>query len=296
MDGATVRKKRRSGLVSVPARPTAVYVERVERVGRDGDEIVIDYDGFVTSVAQLARIGWQDAERATRAVLETLAERIAAGEAKDIQAQLPSEVAAWLGTSTPAEGFDVDEFLRRVAARADTEVRTAERYAGAVLATLARAISDDELHDLAAELPRELRPLLTPAPVVREVPAMSVVVELVEERTGLDEDRARRALDAVLETLAERIAGGEVDDLVAQLPAELGDPLRRGSEASGGKAQRMSLQQFLARVAERERVSTEEAADHARAVFRALRELLPERELRDVMAELPRDYDVLLGH
>jgi uncharacterized protein (DUF2267 family) len=43
-------------------------------------------------------------------------------------------------------------------------------------------------------------------------------------------------------------------------------------------------------------VSTEEAADHARAVFRALRELLPERELRDVMAELPRDYDVLLGH
>ena len=45
----------------------------------------------------------------------------------------------------------------------------------------------------------------------------------------------------MLETLAERIAGGEVDDVIVRLPIALHEPLKRGKEMSGGKARRMSL-------------------------------------------------------
>ena len=38
---------------------------------------------------------------------------------------------------------------------------------------------------------------------------------------------AERATRATLEPLAERLAGGEADDLAAQLPLELGEHLRR---------------------------------------------------------------------
>jgi uncharacterized protein (DUF2267 family) len=93
-----------------------------------------------------------------------------------------------------------------------------------------------------------------------------VIADRVEGRAGLDRHGARRALEAVLETLAERIAGGEVDDVASNLPDELRPPLERGCDRTGGKAQRMSLDEFVTRVAEREGVSDERALEHAQAV------------------------------
>jgi uncharacterized protein (DUF2267 family) len=57
---------------------------------------------------------------------------------------------------------------------------------------------------------------------------------------------ARRATGAVLETLAERIARGEVDDLIARLDPALHAPLKRGRERSGGVARSMPLERFVA--------------------------------------------------
>jgi uncharacterized protein (DUF2267 family) len=94
----------------------------------------------------------------------------------------------------------------------------------------------------------------------------------------------------VLETLAERIAGGEVDDLIASLPPELHPPLRKGNELSNGAARRLSLDEFLRRVAEREGVAPPLAREHARAVFATLREALPDKEFFDVTAQLPDAY------
>ena len=94
----------------------------------------------------------------------------------------------------------------------------------------------------------------------------------------------------MLETLAERIAGGEVDDLIAQLPAVLHEPLKRGNALSNGAARPMSLEEFVLRIAEREGVVPGVALAHARAVFATLREALPEEEFLDITAQLPRDY------
>jgi uncharacterized protein (DUF2267 family) len=95
----------------------------------------------------------------------------------------------------------------------------------------------------------------------------------------------------VLETLAERIADGEVDDLIGRLPVPLHAALKRGKARNPG-ARRMSLERFVGRVAEREGASPEEARNHARAVFATLREAVGE-ELYDVTVQLPPDYAVL---
>ncbi len=70
------------------------------------------------------------------------------------------------------------------------------------------------------------------------------------ERAGVDIGEARRATEAVLETLAARIGGGEADDLRTRLPVALHAPLERGKNLSGGKATRMKLDAFVRRVAE----------------------------------------------
>ena len=52
------------------------------------------YDEFIGQVRHRARLSSHaEAERATRATLETLAERLAGGEAHDLAAQLPPELA-----------------------------------------------------------------------------------------------------------------------------------------------------------------------------------------------------------
>jgi uncharacterized protein (DUF2267 family) len=230
-------------------------------------------------------------ERAARAVLQTLAERISAGQARDLVEWLPPQLAPWLHTVTGPEPFDVDEFLRRVAAREGVDVKTAERDAKAVFYALGRLAPKNEIDDLAAELPQDFAALVAEAEgqFFTVMPAEEFLGR-VAERAGLDANRARLATDAVLETLAERIAAGEVDDLIAVLPLELHPPLRRGRQEGGENARRMSLEQFVSRVAKREAVSPDEAREHARAVFETLREAIPHKEFLDVTAQLPHEY------
>jgi uncharacterized protein (DUF2267 family) len=249
----------------------------------------MDHDTFIDLVAREAALDREQAERAARAALETLGERIDREEARQLAAQLPPEVAPWIATSTPAARFDPDEFLRRVAERAGVDLAESRRATAAVLDALARAVSRDEWDDLVAELPSSFAPLLPRGPYVEVVDA-DTFLGLVAERAGVDRDRALRTAEAVLETLAERIAGGEVDDLIERLPLELHPALRRGRDASGGQATRLGLSAFVHRVAEREGVSDAEATLHARAVLSALHETVGDAEFRDVTAQLPEDY------
>lgn len=254
------------------------------------------YERFITTIQQRAGISWAKAEQAARATLETLAERVSSGTVRDLARDLPSGVARWLVPGGDAQGFDAVEFVRRVAEREGTDPVTAEEHARAVFVALARLVRGGEIAQLTAELPNEYATLLGDAMPRRRDPAApealppDVILDRVEGRAGLDRHGAQRALEAVLETLAERVAGGEVDDLVAILPAELRPPLERGRDRTGGKAQRMSLDEFIVRVADREGVSTEQAFDHARAVFATLREAIPDTEWSDLLAELPRGY------
>ena len=122
----------------------------------------MQYEEFVRGVEdRLTDPRPGEAEQAIIATLQTLGERISGGEAADIAAQLPDELAEPLtGVGDAAEGFGLEEFYRRVAEREDTGVDEALEHVPAVMTVLAQAISDDELQDVRSELPREFYPLL----------------------------------------------------------------------------------------------------------------------------------------
>jgi uncharacterized protein (DUF2267 family) len=247
------------------------------------------HERFVVTIQQRTGIGWDKAERAAQATLETLAERVSAGVARDLAGRLPVAERRWLQPQGDAQPLDPVAFVRRVAEREETDPATAEAHVRAVFLALARLLTEHELGELVAELPKNYDALLGPA-VPREALPFDELVDRVQSRAGLDRHGAERALAAALETLAERIAGREADELAAVLPPELGSPLRRGRDRTGGKAQKMPLDEFLHSIADREGVAPEDALDHAQAVFKTIREIVPETAWSHLLDQLPRDW------
>ncbi|WP_285781187.1 DUF2267 domain-containing protein [Microbispora sp. NBRC 16548] len=256
----------------------------------------MEYEEFLEIVSRQTGLDAEGAQRAIRATLETLARRLSKGESRDLLRQLPAELKPWIYTEAGSEAFDVDEFLRHVAEREQVEdIEEAERHARAVFWALGAALDAKEVANLAADLPEDFDPLVAEAQrrQVRVMPASEFLTR-VARRTGLDAGGAERATAAVLETLAERIAAGEVRDLIRELPVRLHPPLRRGTADRTGTAKRMPLEEFLRRVAEREGVPVDRAREHAAAVFATLREAVTTKEFFDVTVQLPDEYWTLI--
>ncbi|MEU8257261.1 DUF2267 domain-containing protein [Micromonospora inaquosa] len=120
---------------------------------------------FVDKVAARAGVSLEQARPLTEAVLRTLTERISGGEAAAMAPHLADELSPLLVKATePAETFDYDEFLRRVADRAGIDRPAAERGARAVLQTMHRVVGHREFEDALAQLPADLRALAQPLP------------------------------------------------------------------------------------------------------------------------------------
>jgi uncharacterized protein (DUF2267 family) len=108
---------------------------------------------------------------------------------------------------------------------------------------------------------------------------------------GTSIEEARRLTEAVLETLARRIAPGDVADLAAQLPVQLHQPLHRGAESP---QPRLTAREFVLRVAERADIDIDRAVREIPAVFTILRTSVGD-EFFDIRVQLPDDYWALLG-
>ena len=107
----------------------------------------------------------------------------------------------------------------------------------------------------------------------------------VQHRAGLGSHaEAERATRATLETLAERLAGGEAHDLAAQLPPELARSLEAPDAGIGAK---LTLDEFFELVSEREGVDLPDATFHARVVIGVLTEAVSLGEIQDVRVQLP---------
>jgi uncharacterized protein (DUF2267 family) len=262
----------------------------------------MDYEAFVRAVERDAQASRDEAERAVRATLQTLAERLTGGEAEDVAESLPPELRPYLSDGSKAEPFHIDEFIRRVAEREAVPSEIAKQHARAVFAALGAALSDKELHDMASELPKDFQELLSAAELAHARAHASgagfnaaTFYERVAERARTDLETARRATEAVLEALGYRISGGEVDDLLGYLPSELHPPLKAGKSNSAGRGQKLSLDEFLGRIAKNESVALPEARLHAQAVLTTLHEAVGEPEFHDVLSELPNDYRALIA-
>jgi uncharacterized protein (DUF2267 family) len=98
-------------------------------------------DQFIAEVRNLADLAsTEEAEKATRATLEILRERIAGNEPSNLAAQLPPEVASYAEDSGSGESFSVEEFYDRFAQREgvdrDAAVRAACGSRGAEVVTV----------------------------------------------------------------------------------------------------------------------------------------------------------------
>src|SRR3954447_6676799 len=112
----------------------------------------------------------------------------------------------------------------------------------------------------------------------------------VEQVGGMTREQAERAIEATLRTLAERITGGEAEDIARFLPEELRSFIFPTRE----EAERFGLDEFYRRVADRAGVDRRTAAGHARAVIVALARTGAPGGLRDMVAQLPKEYEPLL--
>lgn len=132
---------------------------------------VIRADEFWSRVASRLNVDVATARPITTAVLETLAERIAADQVRDLMAQLDPllhpPLRQGLSSASPdAQRMPLPVFLRRVGRLEGLAVDDAAlagdvfEHAHAVLETLAGAVSDEQWNDVAAELPAEYRGLM----------------------------------------------------------------------------------------------------------------------------------------
>lgn len=100
---------------------------------------------------------------------------------------------------------------------------------------------------------------------------------------------ASDAASAVLCTLAMRLSGGEAVDLVESLPPRLQALLVRCPRHRRENAEPFDRETFLHHVARHLDVGFAASVDISRAVFAALRRVLPDEEIFDIESQLPRD-------
>lgn len=123
----------------------------------------MNYDTFLDMVALRARVDAELAATLTQATLRTLAERLTAGDAYDLAAQLPKPLQLPLRPAQEsADRFAAGEFIRRTAERAGLDEAAARSGVRAVFTTLREAISGGEFDDIMTQLPREYHDLVEP--------------------------------------------------------------------------------------------------------------------------------------
>jgi uncharacterized protein (DUF2267 family) len=115
-----------------------------------------------------------------------------------------------------------------------------------------------------------------------------IFVDRIAQRTGASPDRAVELTRAALETLAERLTGGEVLDLAAQLPKPLQRMLKPHPATEA--ADRFGAAEFIARVGQRAGIDGNAARTTVRAVFTTLREAVTGGEFEELVVQMPRDY------
>lgn len=108
----------------------------------------------------------------------------------------------------------------------------------------------------------------------------------VAKYADLSEEDAEKLTRATLATLAERITGGEAQDLAAQLPG----PLKTALTGAPENAEAFSFEEFVERTAERAGTDVDVAEVAVIAVFATLRDAVTPGEFDDVLSQLPSDF------
>jgi uncharacterized protein (DUF2267 family) len=119
------------------------------------------HDELVKRIAERAEVSRSDARSAAESTLAVLAERLDAGGAADLAAQVPDELTWALRNASREPGsFSSDEFVRRVAEHESIAPNDADKRVRAVFATLQDAVSAGELEHVLSQLPTDYLELM----------------------------------------------------------------------------------------------------------------------------------------
>ena len=112
---------------------------------------------FVGQVQYGARLpNMERALKATRATLQTLAERLGADESRHLAAQLPQGIGQYLDSyEFDAENFSSEEFLKRISAREGVDPPDCVTHVRAVLHALQHAVPVGEISHVLERLPTD---------------------------------------------------------------------------------------------------------------------------------------------
>ena len=105
----------------------------------------------------------------------------------------------------------------------------------------------------------------------------------VAQDADLSKEEAATLTRATLATFAERITGGEAQDLAAQLPY----PLKTALISAHENAEAFSVEEFFERAAERADTDRDVAEVAVEAVLASLRDAVTPGELDDALSLLP---------
>jgi uncharacterized protein (DUF2267 family) len=114
-------------------------------------------------------------------------------------------------------------------------------------------------------------------------------ISAAQDLLELDRDRAERAVEATLKTLADRLSTEQALHLVELLPPELGPALFHF-----GAPERLDVDAFLQRVADREDVDLKTARRHAELVLAVFARAVGSDEFDRLAATFPKDFTPLL--
>jgi uncharacterized protein (DUF2267 family) len=115
-------------------------------------------------------------------------------------------------------------------------------------------------------------------------------IDAVADRTALPRDEAETLTRATLRVLAERLSGGEADDLRAQLPKQLQVDLLSPRE----EAEAFDAEEFARRVSQRSGLDEADAGAGVLAVLATIRDAVSPGEFQDVLSQLGREFAELI--
>ena len=119
----------------------------------------------------------------------------------------------------------------------------------------------------------------------------------VQQRIGAGTDeQTMNAVRAVLQTLADHLAGNAPAKLAAQLPEEIGAIITEHKSDPSADGEGFGVDEFVRRTAERAGIEDlSEAKKQTIAVLGALRAAISTGEFDKMRGTLPPEYDELFG-
>lgn len=116
----------------------------------------MEYEEFISRVADEADIGFIDADIASEAFLGQLGKRLSTQELQQLEADLPEELAAYLnGGETVNLSLSNAGFYERIGRAELRDSRQAQRHAHAVWQVLLQTLDQTQISRIASHLPQD---------------------------------------------------------------------------------------------------------------------------------------------